>query len=177
MKNTILLSHKKMQWRHAYRDWLDQQGKDTIKMILLMAMGTFITRFGLTPVNAAKEASLFIGCKYNKKTILYWLKDFYTNHGEFSESLQGKHNRPFILDDEGCRQKAAKWIRSNSCIKGKPNLTSNDFKNWVNVELLPNIAIPMNRPSQIQNRTARKWLHELGFRPYSHKKGVFYRWS
>ena len=51
-------------------------------------------------------------------------------------------------------------------------MTSNDFKNWVNTEL-PNIAIPMNSPSQIQNRTARKWLHELGFRPHSHKKGVF----
>lgn len=157
----------------AYRDWLDQQGKDTIKMISLMAMDTFITRFGLTQVNAAKEASLFIGGKYNEKTIRYWRKDFYTNHGEFSESLQGKHNRPFILDDEDCRWKAAEWVRSNSCIKGKPNMTSNDFKNWVNVELLPNIAIPMNSPSQIQNRTARKWLHELGFRPHSHKKGVF----
>ena len=52
-------------------------------------------------------------------------------------------------------------------------MTSNDFKNWVNTELIPNIVIPMNSPSQIQNRTAGKWLHELGFCPHSHKKGVF----
>ena len=157
----------------GYRDWLDQLSKDTVKMISLMAMDTFITRFGLTQVNSAKEGSLFIGGKYNEKTIRYWRKDYYTNHGEFSESLQGKHSRPFILNDEDCRQKAAEWVRSNSCVKGKPNMTSNDFKNWVNAELLPNITIPMNSPSQIQNRTARKWLHELGIRPHSHKKGVF----
>ena len=48
-------------------------------------------------------------------------------------------------------------------------MTSNDFKNWVNVEILPNIAVLMNSPSQIQNQTARKWLHELGFWPHSHK--------
>ena len=64
---------------------------------ITVAMDTFITRFGLTQVNAAKETSLFVGGKYNEKTIQYWRKDFYNNHGEFSESLQGKHNRPFIL--------------------------------------------------------------------------------
>ena len=148
-----------------YKDWLDQQAKDTIKMISLIAMDTFIKRFGLTQVNAAKEASLLVGCKYNEKTIRYWRKDFYANHGEFSESSQGKHNRPYILDDENCRKKAAEWVRSNASVKGKPNMTSNDFKTWVNTELLPNISIPMNSPSQIQCRTARKWLHELGFRP------------
>ena len=77
------------------------------------------------------------------------------------------------MDDEDCRKKAAEWVRSNSSIKGKPNMTLNDFKNWVNTELIPNIVIPMNGPSQIQNRTARKWLHELGFHPHSHKKGAF----
>ena len=156
-----------------YKDWLDQQPKDAIKVISVMAMDTFIRRFGLTQVNAAKEASLFIGHNYNEKTIRYWRKDYYTNYGEFSESQQGKHARPFILDDERFRQKAAEWVRSNASIQGNPNMTSEDFKNWVNNELLPNTTIPMNCPTQIQSRTARKWLHELGFRPHSHKKGVF----
>jgi len=40
-----------------------------------MAMDTFIQRFILTQVNAAKEASMFIGNKYNEKTIQYWHKD------------------------------------------------------------------------------------------------------
>ena len=70
-------------------------------------------------------------------------------------------------------KKAAKWVRSNSSIKGKPNITSNDFENWVNTELIPNIVIPMNSPSQIQNRTARKWLHELGVSSTFSQKGVF----
>jgi len=81
-----------------YKDWLDQQPKDTIKIISVMAMDTFIN--GLTQENAVKEASLFIGHNYNEKTIRYWQKDYYTNHGDFSESQQGKHARLFILDDE-----------------------------------------------------------------------------
>ena len=52
-------------------------------------------------------------------------------------------------------------------------MTSNDFKNCVNMELLPSIAVLMNSPSQIQNRTARKWLHEQRFSPHSHKYGIF----
>ena len=68
-----------------YKDCLDQP-KDTIKIISVMAMDTFISQFGLTQVNAAKETSLFIGRNYNEKTIWYWRKDYYTSHGEFSES-------------------------------------------------------------------------------------------
>ena len=51
-----------------YKDWYNQQ-QNTIKMIAVMAMDIFIRRFGLTQVNAAKEASLFIGHNYNEKTI------------------------------------------------------------------------------------------------------------
>lgn len=69
--------------------------------------------------------------------------------------------------------KVAEWVRSNATIRGNPNMTSEDYKNWVNNELLPNTAIPMNCPTQIQSRTARKWLHELGFQPHLHKKGKF----
>ena len=54
-------------------------------------------------------------------------------------------------------------MRSNSSCKGQPN-------DWVNTELLPNATIPPGCPHQIKNRTATKWLHDLGFRPQSHKK-------
>ena len=38
----------------VYRDCLDQQAKDTVKMVSLIAMDAFIRRFGLTQVNATK---------------------------------------------------------------------------------------------------------------------------
>ena len=59
-----------------FKDWLDQQPKDVSKIISIMAMDTFIRWFGLTQVNATKEASLFIGQKHNEKTIRYWCKNY-----------------------------------------------------------------------------------------------------
>ena len=49
-------------------------------------------------------------------------------------------------------------------------MTADKFCDWVNTELLPNATIPPGCPHQIKNRTATKWLHDLGFRPQSHKK-------
>ena len=87
--------------QHAYHDWVKQQPKDTVKMVAVMAMDTFMIRFGLTAVGAAKEAGLLL--QVNEKTVRTWKKDFYSNDGSFSDSKQGKHCRPFVLDDEECR--------------------------------------------------------------------------
>ena len=106
----------------------------------------------------------------NDKTVRIWRKDFYTNEGTFSESKQGKHLWPYILDDENLPHKAATWVHSNSSCKGQ---TADKFCDWVNTELLPNATIPPVCPHQIKNCTATKWLHDLWFRPQSHKKGIY----
>ena len=91
----------------------------------VMAMDVFMARFGLTAVSSAKEAGLFL--QVNEKTVRTWRKDFYANHGSFSESRKGKHSRPFVLDDEDCRRQACEWIRQNASLKGKPNMTAAMF--------------------------------------------------
>lgn len=157
--------------KSIWKKWLQELTKHDLKMLSIMLTDTFVERFALTKTGAAKESALLLGV--NDKTIRIWRKDFYTNVGTFSKSKQGKHSRPYILDDENLRRKAATWVRSNSSCKGQPNMTAAKFCDWVNEELLPNATIIPGCPHQIKNRTAVKWLHDLGFRPQSHKKGIY----
>ena len=70
-------------------------------------------------------------------------------------------------------KKAARFIRANSAVKGKPNLTVGTFCQWVNEELLPNETLEPGFPRNIHVETARKWMHEMGFQVLKHKKGSF----
>ena len=103
-----------------------------------------------------------------------WHNDFYANEGEFSDSAQGKHNHPYALDDEDSCKKALSWPHEHAYQKGKPNMTAATFATWVNVELLPKSHLPPGFPRSITPRTARKWLHDLGFTPKQYKKGLYF---
>ena len=154
-----------------YEKWLQEKSKEDIKMIGVMFMDSLMARFNMTTHGAASEVGLVL--HYNEKTVRTWRKDFYANRGQFSESKQGKHARSFILDDEDLRHQAAEWVRANSTVKGKPNMTGSKFCLWVNSHLLSDAELPPGCPQQIQTRTAIKWLHNLGFRPQSHKKSIY----
>ena len=52
-------------------------------------------------------------------------------------------------------------------------MTAGSFCAWVNKELLPSRNLPPNFPRSIGLRTATRWLHRLGYRPQSHKKGAY----
>ena len=113
-----------------WKAWLQELSKENIKMLSIMLWETFVERFGLTKTSAAKESALCLGV--NEKTIRIWRKDFLTQLGDFSESKQGRHSHPFILDDENLRHTAAAWVRNNSSCKGQPNMTADKFCDWVN---------------------------------------------
>ena len=151
-----------------YKNFVKKLSSDNRKMFAVLMI---INRLEYTLVSAAKESGILLGV--NEKTVRNWRRDFYENNGTFTTSRQGKHTRPFVLDDEDCRQKASQWVRSNASVKRKPNMTASKFAKGVNEELLPNSNLPENFPKQIQERTAVKWLHQLGFRPQSHKKGIY----
>ena len=66
------------------------------------------------------------------------------------------------------------WIRLNSSVKGRPNMTASDFRSWVISVFLPQVKLHHPQvPSSISERTAARWLHQLGFEPASTKKGVY----
>ena len=156
----------------TYKEWIGCQCKDNVKMIAVILMDTFIQRFSLTNVAAATEAGLVVG--YNEQTIRKWHADFYACKGEFSCSIQGKHSRPYVLDDENCRKKALSWLRESAYKKGQPNMTAATFAAWVNTDLLPNSHLSPGFPRSITPRTARKWLHDLGFSPRQYRKGLLF---
>ena len=130
------IDDEKFEPENFYKEWIGCQNKYTIKIIALILMDTFRTRFGLTDVAAASEAGLVVG--YSEKSIRTWRNEFYENDGEFDESLKGKHIRPYVLDDEKCRKKALDWLRERIHVKDQPSMTAATFANWINSELLPN---------------------------------------
>ena len=156
----------------VYKEWIGCQTKATTKMISIMFMDIFRGRFALTDVAAAKEVALVVDA--NEKTIRTWRNDFYENGGDFTESGQGKHNRPYVLDDENCKKTALSWLRENAYQKDKPNLTAATFASWVNNSLLPNSHLSPGFPRTITPRTARRWLHDLGFSPTLYRKGLYF---
>lgn len=78
------------------------------------------------------------------------------------------------MNNESLCLDAAMWVRENSHKKGAANMTASSYCQWVNETLLLQHNLPVNLPRHISLRTATpRWLHQLGFRPQSHKKGAY----
>ena len=100
-------------------------------------------------------------------------KEFFDNKFRFHECQQGKQERLLVLNDENLRKTAAEWVRVNTFKKGEPNMTALNFCEYINSTLLPSQHLPPHFPRSISLRMAVHWLHRLGFKPVSHKKGIY----
>ena len=157
----------------VYQDWLMTMERDDLKIMAMMLHDNYVERFGLTKTAAASEVGLLLG--FNEKTIRLWRKDFCEHRGEFTEYRRGKHARYVLLADEEYRDIALEWVRANAYSKGAPNLTALRFRCWVNESLLPIVQDHHPQvPAAISTRTARQWLHALGFQPSPAHKGVYF---
>ena len=94
-----------------------------------MLYDNYATRFGLHKTAAAVEVGLTLGV--SDKTIRVWHRGFISNGGQFSEYQRGKYERYIVIDDEEYKEMALTWIRLNSSVKGRPNMTAADFRTWV----------------------------------------------
>ena len=156
----------------CYEDWLFTLRREDTQMMAMMIYDNYIERFGLLKTAAANEVGLLLGI--NEKTIRRWKAEFHLKGGVFSETSQGKYSRYVVVDDEEYKDIALKWIRENSNVKGKPNLTAAGFCEWLNNELLPLVGNHHpEAPNKVSTTTATRWLHKLGFSPSSTKKGVY----
>ena len=155
----------------CYEEWMSSVSRDNKRMMGILLRDRFVNHFKMLKGEAAKEAADIVGV--DERTLRGWHKEYYSNKGNFKEDARGKYERYSIINDEHCRKKALEWVRSNACRKGIPVMTGADFLQWVNYNLLPIVNLPTGYPRQISIRTARNWLHELGFSPTSHKKGVY----
>ena len=100
-------------------------------------------------------------------------RNFFANNIQFKDTQQGKYERQCVLSDEDLRSRASQWVRENAFKKGKSNMTSPMFCEYVNNDLLLVHHLSQHFPRTISLYTAVHWLHQLGFKPVSHKKGVY----
>ena len=122
------------------------------------------------------EAAKVIGYVLGKSdcTVREWRSIFIANKGEFPDTLQGKYQQEGVLwQNEELNKLATKYVRENTSVKGRPNMTAVSFCKWVNETLLPNQVLTPGLPRHISVETGRKWLHELGFQILDHKKGTY----
>ena len=154
-----------------FDDWMVSLPALNRKTLAVLLMESFRNRQKMNVTDAAKEAASITG--YNEKTVRQYRKEFFTQKGKFKEGKQGKYKRHCLLNDENLRLEAAMWVRENAYRKGEANMTATSFCQWVNNDLLPSYHLPPNLPRTISVRTATRWLHKLGFRPQSHKKGAY----
>jgi len=153
----------------GYEDWVYREDQ---KMLAMMLYDNYISRFGLLKTATAVEVGLNLGV--GDKTVRLWCQYFIANGGEFSEYQQGKYERYIIIEDEEYKEMALTWIRLNTSVKGRPNMMAANVRSWVVSVPLPQVRLHHTQvPSSISDRTAVRWLHQLGFEPASTKKGVF----
>ena len=140
-------------------------------MLAVMLLMILQKRLKFTKLSSALESAWITG--FNEKTIRGYGKEFLENSGKFEEERRGKYKRLSLFNDENLRMDASMWIREHAVRKGEANMTAGSFCAWVNNELLPSRNLPPNFPRSIGLRTATRWLHRLGYRPQSHKKGAY----
>ena len=143
----------------------------------MISLGLFL-QYNLTNLlsMATTKAAEYTGIMLGKsdRTVRQWKADFREN-GCIPDTKQGRYQRSGILwSSEDLKKKAYKFVRENTNVKGRPNLTKHSFCRWVNDELLPNEILEPGFPRCVSVETARKWLHEMGFEVLSADKGMFF---
>ena len=155
----------------CFDDWMVSLPALDRKMLAVSLSQCFITRQKMKLTDAVKKAGSFVGV--NEKTVRKYRKEYFSNHGRFLETKRGKYTRQCLLNNEDLRLEASIWVHENAHKKGGANMTALSFCQWVNDTLLEQHDLPANLPRRISLRTATRWLHHLGFRPQSHKKGTY----
>ena len=152
------------------QEWLGNLPRDDLQHVAFLLYTNLPKKFGLQKMDTAATVADFI--QKSERTVRRWIDEFVQNDGEFSDTQQGHYVRDNTLmsNDELC-EKARVYVRANAAPRGRPNLTSSAFCQWVNNDLLPNSILEPGYPRIVSVKTARKWLHELGFDILQFSKG------
>jgi len=160
------------QMEEFNEEWVAQLSRDD-KFSLAMFLHHHLT---VTMGKGDTETSELVGLMMYKsdRTIRQWRADFYENNIAVPDGKQGHYQRSGVLwRNEALNKKVTSYVRQNSAVKGKANLTTHSFCEWVNEDLLTNETLEPGFPRKISVETARHWLHELGFEVLTAKKGCF----
>ena len=119
--------------------------------------------------------------------------------GDLPEDQRGKYQRSNLLAFEDIAKKATKWLRAKVCnsrTQSSPSirffinniqhhilqvhdkrahLTVHQFKIWFNEFLQsPNLDLPSNIPRQVSDRTAARYMRNLGFKYKTYRQALQY---
>ena len=164
-------SDEEFNSEEALDDWMLTLRLEQRRMLGVNLVESFKRRQKMSVKDAAKEAGSIVGL--SEKTVRKYRNDFFTNKGSLTPLKQGKYERHCVYHDERLNHKAAEWVRAHAFMKGEPNMTAQSFCDWINSDLLVASHLPTFFPREISLRTSIRWLHHLGFKPVSHKKGVY----
>ena len=164
-------SEEEFDSQEALDDWMVTLRLEQRKMLSVTLMESFKTRQKMNVKDAAREAGSVVG--FSDKTVRKYRNNFFANKGSLTPLKQGKYERHCVYHDEELNCKSAEWVRAHAFVKGEPNMTAQSFCDWINSDLLVSSHLPPFFPREISVRTAIRWLHHLGFKPVSHKKGVY----
>lgn len=150
-------------------DWVLQLDRDDKVSLGLFLSFQLSKHFGCGETKAAELAGVMVG--RSDRTIREWRS---SNDGCIPDSSQGRYERSGVVwRNEALNKKAKKFVRQNSNVKGRPNLTLGSFCEWVNNDLLPNETLEPGYPRKLGIETSCKWMHELGFEVVAKRKGTF----
>lgn len=122
---------------------------------------------GMTCIDASMKAASEVYEKgVYKSRVIRKCASYWLNNGTLPKSLQGCHQKTkSYIDDEDVIEQSLSFIRKNG-----NKVTPREYKKFINKDLLSGIA----HNKSISYQTARIWLHKLGLKPQSHKKGIYY---
>ena len=157
---------------HFASEWVESLSRDDLLSLSVFLWHVFVGILSFKLTDAAELIGRVIG--RSDRTVREWRVTFNSNRGTFPDTLQGKYQRDGVLwQNENLNKRAVKYVRENTVVRGKPNLTASSFCQWVNECLLETQTLEPGFPRRVSIETARKWLLELGFTVMDHKKGTW----
>ena len=122
------------------QEWVESLHQDSLQSVSILLWHLLVGELHYPIMTAAGLIGDLLG--KGERTVWEWRSKFLENKGCFPESLQGKYQRQGVLwQSEELNTKARKYVRENTVVKGRPNLTAGSFCRWVNEDLLPNVSL------------------------------------
>ena len=110
-------------------------------------------------------------------TVQNWVIDFEENKGRIRESMQGRWQRRWLLNQEDLKARAIDFLKTakkDTDVNLKPQL----FQHFINNELLVNSTLDIKSVYGIElpisEETARVWMHNLDFHYSATAKDIYY---
>lgn len=134
-------------------EWVAQLSRDD-KFSLAMFLHYHLT---VTIGKGDTEASECAGLMKNKsdRTIRDWITQFYENNFKAPDAMQGHYQRSRVLwQNKSLNKKVINCVQQNASVKGRANLTTHSFCEWMNGVLLTSETLELGFPRGVSVETA-----------------------